>query len=211
MGVLFLDRYGSHVTRQLVDRCNAAQRLRIWDDIKNRLVKVACTRYGTWTVQALLDSIENEEQLAALKEALPPENVIKLMKDQHGGHTIARCAQKLPGQDCLFVFEAAATSLAELCKHKYGCTTLQRMLESADEAASIMMAQEVSKIGETLTKDQYGNYILQHVLGLEFPSCFEPRGILFDSLRGSFLKLSMHKYGSNIVEKVSSQAICRCL
>ena len=198
---LISDRYGSHVTRQLVDRSDAGQRLMIWKDIKDRLVKIACTRYGTWTIQALLDAIEDDAQLAALKEALPAENVIKLMKDQHGGHTIARCAQKLPHNDSLFVFEAAANHLGDLCKHKYGCTTLQRMLESAGEAASIMMARQVSAMGCSIAKDQYGNYIIQHVLGLTLASCLESRTVLFNSLKGSFLSLSMHKYGSNIVEK----------
>ena len=38
------------------------------------------------------------------------------------------------GKDCFFLFEAAAKALPELCKHMYGCTTLQRMLEAADDA-----------------------------------------------------------------------------
>ena len=207
---LINDRYGSHVTRQLVERCDPAQRLLIWQDIEDSLVKVACTRSGTWTVQALLDAVKldsgeqlltNSEHLDALKKALPEESIVKLMKDQHGGHMIARCAQKLPDEHGLFVFEAAANNLNTLCKHKYGCTTLQRMLESADEAASVLMAREVSKMGFSISKDQYGNYIVQHVLGLELASCLEARTKLFDSLKGHFFSLSTHKYGSNIVEK----------
>ncbi len=201
---LINDRYGSHVTRQLVERCDSAQRLLIWQDIKNSLVKLACTRWGSWTFQALLDAIQidgSPEQLAVLKKALPEESIVKLMKDQHGGHTIARCAQSLADDHSLFVFEAAANNLDVLCKHKYGCTTLQRMLESASPAASVLMAREVSKMGLSIAKDQYGNYIVQHVLGLALASCLESRTKLFDSLKGHFFSLSTHKYGSNIVEK----------
>lgn len=203
IGTLICDRYGSHIMRRLVERCDPAQRLLVWGNIKDKLAKVACTRYGTWTVQALLDAttLENgTEPLAALKKALSEENVVKLMKDQHGGHTIAACVQKLD-EHGLFVFEAAAKNLGTLCNHKYGCTTLQRMLESANEAASVLMAREVSKVGLSIVNDQYGNYIVQHVLGLELPSCLESRGKLFDSLRGHFFNLSTHKFGSNIVEK----------
>ena len=204
VGSLINDRYGSHVTRQVVERCDSAQRLLIWHDIKHSLAKVACTRWGTWTVQVLLDAIEiddSPEQLAVLKKALPEESIIKLMKDQHGGHAIARCAQKLADDHSLFIFEAVANNLDVLCKHKYGCTTLQRMLESASPAASVLMAREVSGLGLSIATDQYGNYIVQHVLGLELASCLESRTKLFDSLRGHFFRLSTHKYGSNIVEK----------
>ncbi|KAH0682799.1 hypothetical protein KY290_021388 [Solanum tuberosum] len=50
-----------------------------------------------------------------------------------------------------------------------------------------------------LSKDQYGNYVVQHLFGVKLPRVTY---ILIDRLQGNFLTLFRNKYASNVVEKI---------
>lgn len=52
-----------------------------------------------------------------------------------------------------------------LSTHPYGCRVIQRILEHClpEQTASIL--DELHQNTEQLIQDQYGNYVIQHVLG----------------------------------------------
>lgn len=52
-----------------------------------------------------------------------------------------------------------------LSTHPYGCRVIQRILEHClpEQTASIL--EELHQNTEQLIQDQYGNYVIQHVLG----------------------------------------------
>lgn len=52
-------------------------------------------------------------------------------------------------------------------------------------------------------QDQYGNYVVQHVLE---HGAAEDRSRLVAGVRGKVLQLSQHKFASNVVEKCVSHA-----
>lgn len=52
-------------------------------------------------------------------------------------------------------------------------------------------------------QDQYGNYVIQHVLEHGKP---EDKAVLIAGVRGKVLTLSQHKFASNVVEKCVTHA-----
>lgn len=58
-------------------------------------------------------------------------------------------------------------------------------------------------IARHLAEDPYGNYVVQHLLGLKIPEIMEN---LLRQLQGSFLSLSCNKYASNVVEKFLTES-----
>ncbi len=50
-----------------------------------------------------------------------------------------------------------------------------------------------------LSQDQYGNYLIQHII--EHQNQKEIRSIL-NQLKGKIFELSIHKYASNVIEKL---------
>ena len=54
--------------------------------------------------------------------------------------------------------------LVEICVHQYGCRVIQRMLEHCKEEQKKPIYREVFERVLDLTKDQYGNYVISHVL-----------------------------------------------
>ncbi len=51
----------------------------------------------------------------------------------------------------------------------------------------------------TLAQDQYGNYVIQHVVERGSP---EERGVVYTALSPHILVLSRNKFASNVVEKL---------
>jgi pumilio RNA-binding family len=49
-----------------------------------------------------------------------------------------------------------------------------------------------------LVQDQYGNYVIQHVLEHGRP---QDKTMIIQKLKGQVLQMSQHKFASNVVEK----------
>ena len=197
-----IDGHGSQFIRHLVSVCDDAQVTSIWKDMQTELLRVACTKFGSWAVQSFLDRIQGPEQLEILFKMLDPPTIIRMIRDPHGGHAISRLVIKLSADDSRFLFHAAAPQISHLCTHKYGCTTVQRMLETAAKQESIMMAGLVSQQADLLVKDQFGNYIVQHLIGLTHSEVEAyQEALLTRVLIPKFNTLARHKFGSNVIEK----------
>lgn len=52
-----------------------------------------------------------------------------------------------------------------LSTHPYGCRVIQRILEHCTPEQTSPILEELHQHTEQLLQDQYGNYVIQHVLG----------------------------------------------
>lgn len=60
------------------------------------------------------------------------------------------------------------------------------------------LLEELHRCTSQLVQDQYGNYVVQHILehGKE-----QDKAMIIAKIRGHVLQLSKHKFASNVVEK----------
>jgi hypothetical protein len=61
--------------------------------------------------------------------------------------------------------------IPELSCDPYGCRVIQRLLEKAGTDQRTAILSEVFVILESLVQDQYGNYVVQHILGKNMCVC----------------------------------------
>lgn len=66
---------------------------------------------------------------------------------------------------------------------------------SADGQAIL---DEIRKCSSTLIQDQYGNYVIQHVMKHGRPA---DRQMVINEVKARMLLYSQHKFASNVVEK----------
>ncbi|KAJ2823424.1 mRNA binding protein puf3, partial [Coemansia sp. 'formosensis'] len=85
-----------------------------------------------------------------------------------------------------------------LATHPYGCRVIQRMFEHCDERQTRPLLDELHQFTASLVQDQYGNYVIQHVMERGKPI---DRSLVCARVRGHVLQLSKHKFASNVVEK----------
>jgi pumilio RNA-binding family len=83
--------------------------------------------------------------------------------------------------------------------HSFGCRVVQRVLEHCGGTAryDAVMGEVMTAIVQ-LAQDQYGNYVIQHILEFGRP---HERDRVIDSLAPHIVTLSQNKFASNVVEK----------
>jgi pumilio RNA-binding family len=142
-------------------------------------------------------------------------HVEKLVHDQNGNHVIQRCIQTVRPLDTIrFILEPFKNSVPALSRHPFGCRVVQRILENfmpfpsrdpntgaatPGDSDGQWVLEEVMQSIEKLIEDQYGNYVVQHVLenGL-----LSHKTVVANVVRANLVRLCRHKFGSNIVELV---------
>jgi len=99
-----------------------------------------------------------------------------------------------------FIIDDVLVNTAALSCHPYGCRVLQRILEHCGDQRKTAILDEIKKCHKKMLDDQYGNYVIQHVLqfGRE-----EDRDLILQIVRESgLLGMSRQKFASNVVEKL---------
>ena len=79
---------------------------------------------------------------------------------------------------------------------------MQRCLEFGDEEKRSILIAELIHNCELLIPDQYGNYVLQHIINKDLASKAQLKRI-YDFVIPNLHALAKKKYSSNFVEKVS--------
>jgi len=136
-------------------------------------------------------------------------HVIECVEDQNANHVIQKLIERLPvvggGKD-------SAESLRNLVQeffghvprmamHCYGCRVVQRLIEKLqplmNDCLQILISEILANLWQ-LSQDQYGNYVVQHVLLHGSPS---HRSVIVQVIASHIIEFSCHKYASNIAEK----------
>lgn len=99
-----------------------------------------------------------------------------------------------------FVVNDVLANVETLCCHPYGCRVLQRILEHCVDFQKIATLDQIQLCHKTLMDDQYGNYVIQHVL--QYGRDSDRDSLLQIVVENDLLKLSRQKFASNVVEKL---------
>lgn len=145
-------------------------------------------------------------------------NVLSCIQDQNGNHVIQKCVEVMStkSKEALavgdkakaqyfsdqidFIIDDVLANVASLSCHPYGCRVLQRILEHCVEPKKTRTLDEIKKCHRVLLDDQYGNYVIQHVL--QYGRNSDRESILNIVVEGGLLSLSKQKFASNVVEKL---------
>jgi pumilio RNA-binding family len=99
-----------------------------------------------------------------------------------------------------FIVDDVHANIRSLCCHPYGCRVLQRMLEHCVDFQKEATLDQIQLVHKALMDDQYGNYVIQHVL--QYGRESDRDSLLNIIVEGNLLKLSRQKFASNVVEKL---------
>jgi len=167
--------------------------------------------YGCRVVQKALEVISPEQQSHLVKEL--EGHVMKCIKDQNGNHVIQKVIEQVPAPFTQFIVDTFVNKVFSLATHPYGCRVIQRILEhhsdndlDFDEKRHPItrgnppqqILKELFHCTISLVQDQYGNYVIQHLLELGRP---QDKHEIIKQLRGKIVQLCQHKFASNVIEK----------
>jgi len=210
------DVFGNYVVQKLLGFGTEKMKEELRDAMVGEMVQLSMQMYGCRVVQKALECVDETDLPRLLLEF--QNNVLSLIHDQNGNHVIQKCIEVLSqksktahkeneetkalflAEQIDFVVEDVLNNLATLACHPYGCRVLQRILEHCVERQKSAALEKINECLRTLFDDQYGNYVIQHVL--QFGRVKDRDMVLEMVVENGLLKLSRQKFASNVIEKL---------
>lgn len=213
---LRVDIFGNYVVQKLFDFGTAEMINEVKGTIIGNMVSLSNQIYGCRVVQKALEIVSDEGLLELLSEL--HDNILSCIHDQNGNHVIQKYIEvvnkriiesKVKGdidmalrfkRETKILLDCVTEDVLALSCHPYGCRVFQRILEHFDEEQKDHVLNCISSFHQQLLDDQYGNYVIQHVL--RFGRTIDRDSILNIVVKNSLLHLSRQKFASNVVEKL---------
>ena len=142
------------------------------------LAEISVNNFGTRAVQKLIEVLwVFPKAIAKFSSSIKGDKLVELIKDNHGNHVVQQCLVKFPSSMTLFIFDIIIPNCIAFAQHrqgrihdlnKLGCCVVQKCLEHGYEERRLVLIAKLIEYCETLIPDQYGNYVLQHIIDKKF-------------------------------------------
>jgi len=211
------DVFGNYVIQKLFEFGNDDVKRDLKSTLKGNMRSLSLQMYGCRVIQKALESLDYDDLCELLQEF--KHHVISCIQDQNGNHVMQKCVEVISirakeaehqsrqagvaltmSKSIQFIVNDVLANVESLCCHPYGCRVLQRMLEHCVEFQKEATLNEIQLCHKTLMDDQYGNYVIQHVL--QYGRDSDRDSLLNIIIENNLLKLSRQKFASNVVEKL---------
>lgn len=205
---LSIDLFGNYVIQKMFETANVVEDVKFNGNSRNKIVDemvellkgkvliLSLHMYGCRVIQKALECVDNPTPIVQeLKD-----DITTLIEDQNGNHVVQKCVERVSDRE--FLINEFENNYLYLCNHKYGCRVIQRLFEACDlenkdnglecENLISIIIMEYQK----LIINQYGNYVLQHIIEKN-----PKKKILALKILQNSINYSQHKFASNVVEK----------
>ncbi|KAI0509809.1 hypothetical protein KFK09_010405 [Dendrobium nobile] len=174
---------------------NGGHESSLLEELKNN--KANCFELSDIAGHVAIEVVDLDQQTKMVLEL--DGNVMRCVRDQNGNHVIQKCIECIPQDAIQFIISTFYDQVITLSTHPYGCRVIQRILEYCDDPKTQqIIMDEILQCVCLLAQDQYGNYVVQHVLEHGKP---HERSAIIGKLTGQIVHMSQQKFASNVVEK----------
>ncbi|XP_020233970.1 pumilio homolog 1 isoform X2 [Cajanus cajan] len=194
---LMTDVFGNYVIQKFFEHGTAAQIRELADQLTDHVLTLSLQMYGCRVIQKAIEVVDMDQQTKMVTEL--DGHIMRCVRDQNGNHVIQKCIECVPEDAIQFIVSTFYDQVVTLSTHPYGCRVIQRVLEYChDPKTQQIMMDEILQSVCKLAQDQYGNYVVQHVL--EHGKPYE-RSAIIKELSGQIVQMSQQKFASNVIEK----------
>jgi mRNA-binding protein PUF3 len=195
---LMTDVFGNYVIQKFFDHGHQEHKKLLANKMRGQVLTLSLQMYGCRVVQKALEHILVEQQAALVGEL--ENHVLKCVKDQNGNHVIQKAIERCAPETIGFIYKAFLDQVQHLSLHPYGCRVIQRCLERPEwfPAKPRIMHELHASMQQGMIADQYGNYVVQHVVQKGEP---KDKVQVFRLVIAGLEGYSKHKFASNVVEK----------
>ncbi|CAI9768513.1 unnamed protein product [Fraxinus pennsylvanica] len=194
---LMTDVFGNYVIQKFFEHGMAAQRRELCSKLFGHVLTLSLQMYGCRVIQKAVEVVDVDQKIKMVEEL--DGHVMRCVRDQNGNHVIQKCIECIPEEHIQFIVSTFIDQVVTLSTHPYGCRVMQRVLEHCqDVKTQCKVMEEILVSVNMLAQDQYGNYVIQHVLEHGKP---HERSTIIQELAGKIVQMSQQKFASNVVEK----------
>ncbi|XP_076920350.1 pumilio homolog 2-like [Bidens hawaiensis] len=194
---LMTDVFGNYVIQKFFEHGMPAQRRELAGKLLGHVLSLSLQMYGCRVIQKAIEVVDLDQKNKMVEEL--DGHIMRCVRDQNGNHVIQKCIECVPKEHIQFIITTFFDQVVVLSTHPYGCRVIQRVLEHCeDPKTQSKVMDEILACVSMLAQDQYGNYVVQHVLEHGKP---HERSIIIQELAPKIVQMSQQKFASNVVEK----------
>ncbi|WIA19593.1 hypothetical protein OEZ85_005532 [Tetradesmus obliquus] len=196
--MLMNDVFGNYVIQKFLELDVPSHRAELAAQMKGQVLSLSLQLYSCRVIQKALEVLPLEQKIGIVAEL--DGALMRCVRDQNGNHVIQKVIECVPTEHITNLLDTFAGNLVSLSQHPFGCRVMQRILEHcADPGRYNVFMTEILKATVQLGQDQYGNYVIQHVVEQGKP---HERDAVYERLFPHIVVLSQNKFASNVVEKM---------
>ncbi|KAK1270670.1 hypothetical protein QJS04_geneDACA007760 [Acorus gramineus] len=188
------DQYGSRFIQQKLETATIDEKDMVFEEIMPQALSLMTDVFGNYVIQKFFEH-GSAPQRRELADQLTG-HVLTLSLQMYGCRVIQKAIEVVD-------LDQQTKMVQELDGHVMRCVRDQngnhRVLEHChDPMTQQIMMDEILHCVCMLAQDQYGNYVVQHVLEHGKP---HERSSIIKKLAGQIVQMSQQKFASNVVEK----------
>jgi len=199
---LMVDNFSHFAIEKLIAACNDEQCLLLLQHLAPAIGVVACQKHGSFSVQALVDTLHTPAQVYTLVESMKPD-IMRILTHASGHFVVLRMLQRFPYQSTKFIDDAITNNVGVVATDHHGLRVFKAVLCVRRPSELTRLFKQVARMTMKLVENQYGNYSLQAVLDVAPPGV---RTNIKVKMEGKYMRLSKQKFSSNVVEKCLKQS-----
>ncbi|EED19319.1 mRNA binding protein Pumilio 2, putative [Talaromyces stipitatus ATCC 10500] len=195
------DQNGNHVIQKAIERVPTQHIRFIIDAFKGNVNKLATHPYGCRVIQRMLEHCETPDRESILAELHVCTEL--LIPDQFGNYVIQHVIENGEEKDRSVMIKSVIKNVHNFSKHKFASNVVEKSIEFGEESQRreiIRLLTAHNDRGESpllaLMRDQYGNYVIQKVLGQVKGS---EREMIIDEIKPLLSQLKKFSYGKQIM------------
>ncbi|OJD17980.1 hypothetical protein AJ78_01937 [Emergomyces pasteurianus Ep9510] len=195
------DQNGNHVIQKAVERVPTVHIQFIINAFKGQVQRLAAHPYGCRVIQRMLEHCTEPDRLAILAELHACTS--SLIPDQFGNYVIQHVIENGDEHDKAKIISIVISQLLVFSKHKFASNVVEKSIEFGAEGQRTEILRQLTMPNDRgenpllgLMRDQYGNYVIQKVLGQLNGA---ERETLVKQIEPQLTQLKKFSYGKQIV------------
>lgn len=193
------DQFGNYLIQKFFEYLSNEELFQFLKMISPSFANIGINQYGTRVIQKIMDYIkkDSDQQLYETFIDLIIPNIVLFSNDINGCHIVQKILLT-KNFDNAFAYKEMDESIEKIANHKNGCCFLQKCTEKLKGNDLENILDSINKKAKLLIVDQYGNYVIQHVMKINGAK----RNLaIFNILIENLPFYSNQKFSSNVIEK----------
>ena len=193
------NQFGNYLIQKFFEYLKEEDLFQFTSMISSSFSNIGINQYGTRVIQKLIDYINNNNsKLYKIFVNLISLNIVLFSNDINGCHIIQKILLTKNFSN-KFCYEKLDECLEQIANHKNGCCFIQKCTEKLKGEELEYLLNSINKKTKLLIVDQFGNYVVQHVLNINGK---ERNFKIFELLINDDITFySNQKFSSNVLEK----------
>ena len=206
--MLFKDTYSNYFCLKLFSYLNTNDRITYINILSHNFKELATNKTSTYPIQCIIEELTTvSEQHALLSAVIPQHNnnnnelILALALNVYGTHVLGKMLTHFPIHLMNSIITHLINNFVLLATNANGLCTVKKlvaMITNPNDIKFHLIKQTIINNAIVLCEDPYGNYVLQSVLNIWDNESVQD---LMKQFALCFMRLSLQKYSSNVIEK----------